>query len=68
MSNTEAEYRDTNIAACEAIWLKRPLKDFNESVDKPICIYYDNESSIQLALNPVFHARSKHIEVHYHYV
>ena len=31
-------------------------------------IYCDNLSSIQLAKNPVFHARTKHIEVHYHFV
>jgi hypothetical protein len=31
-------------------------------------IYYDNLSSIQLTKNPVFHARTKHIEVHYHFV
>ena len=31
-------------------------------------LYCDNMSSIQLANNPVFHARTKHIEVHYHYV
>ena len=31
-------------------------------------IYYDNLSSIQLAKNHVFHARSTHIEVHYHFV
>jgi hypothetical protein len=31
-------------------------------------IYSDNLSSIQLAKNPVFHARTKHIEVHYHFV
>ena len=38
-----------------------------EVVD-PILIYYDNISSIQLAKNLVFHARTKHIEVHYHFV
>jgi hypothetical protein len=31
-------------------------------------IYSNNLSSIQLAKNPVFHARTKHIEVHYHFV
>ena len=31
-------------------------------------IYYNNLSSIQLAKNPLFHARTKHIEVHYHFV
>ena len=34
----------------------------------PTTIYCDNLNSIQLAKNPVFHARSKHIEVHYHFV
>ena len=31
-------------------------------------IYYDNLSSIQLAKNPIFHDRTKHIEVHYHFI
>ena len=35
---------------------------------KPITLYCDNMSSIQLANNPVFHTRTKHIEVHYHYL
>ena len=35
---------------------------------KTFPLYCDNMSSIQLANNPVFHARTKHIEVHYHYV
>ena len=34
----------------------------------PVVIYCDNMSSIHLANNPVYHARTKHIEVHYHYV
>ena len=37
-------------------------------VSNPMTIYYDNLSSIQLAKNPFFHARTKHIEVHYHFV
>ena len=53
---------------CEAIWLKQLLKDLQEEVSDPTTIYYDNLSSIQLAKNPVFHARTKHIEVHYHFV
>ena len=35
---------------------------------RPIPIFADNISSIKLAKNPVFHARTKHIEVHYHFV
>ena len=37
-------------------------------VSNPTTIYCDNLMSIQLAKNPVFHARTKHIEVHYHFV
>ena len=37
-------------------------------VSDPTTIYCDNLNSIQLAKNPVFHARTKHIEVHYHFV
>jgi len=37
-------------------------------VDAPIIIYCDNINSIVLANNPVHHARTKHIEVHYHFI
>ena len=68
LSSTEAEYGGAAIAKCETIWLKRLLKDLQVEVSDSTTIYYDNLSSIQLAKNPVFHARTKHIEVHYHFV
>ena len=68
LSSTEAEYRGAAVATCEAIWLKRLLKDLQEEVSDPTTIYCDNLSSIQLAKNLVFQARTKHIEVHYHFV
>ena len=37
-------------------------------VSDPTMIYCDNLTSIQLVKNPIFHARIKHIEVHYHFV
>jgi hypothetical protein len=37
-------------------------------VDVPVVIYYDNINSILLANNPIYHARTKHIEVHYHFI
>ncbi len=37
-------------------------------MDVPVVIYYDNISSILLVNNPVYHARTKHIEVHYHFI
>lgn len=44
------------------------LADLGIQVQVPVVIHCDNLSSIQLARNPVFHARTKHIEVHYHFV
>ncbi len=37
-------------------------------MDAPVVIYCDNISSILLANNPVYRARTKHIEVHYHFI
>mgnify|MGYP007076051133 CR=1 FL=1 len=46
LSSTKVEYRGASIAICEAIWLNWLLNDFNESVDEPIHIYCDNQSSV----------------------
>ena len=56
------------MAACEVAWLRKLLADLGLHVERKIVIYCDNLSSIQLARNPVFHARTKHIEVHYHFI
>ena len=68
LSSKEAEYRGAAVAACEVVWLRKLLSDLSISVDDPVVIHCDNMSSIQLARNPVFHARTKHIEVHYHFI
>jgi hypothetical protein len=68
LSSTEAEYRSEAIIACEVIWLLKPLSDLGQSVDAPIVIYCDNINNILLANNPIYHARTKHIEVHYHFI
>ena len=68
LSSTEAEYRGAAIATCDAIWPKQLLRDLQVEVSDPTTIYCDNLSSIQLAKNPIFHARTKHIEVYYHFI
>jgi hypothetical protein len=64
----EVKYRGATIAACEVVWLQKLLSDLGQSVDVLVVIYCDNISSILLANNPVYHARTKHIEVHYHFI
>ena len=56
------------MAACEAVWLKRILKDLGIPIKDPIPLFSNNMSNIYLARNPVFHTRTKHIEVHYHFI
>ncbi|MCO5588608.1 hypothetical protein L7F22_042565 [Adiantum nelumboides] len=68
LSSTEAKYRGAAVAACEGAWLELLLGDLGIQVQRPIVIHCDNLSSIQLAQNPMFHARTKHIEVHYHFI
>ena len=68
LSSTEAEYKGVAMAACEIAWLLKLLQDLGHKVPGAITLYCDNIKSIQLANNLVFHARTKHIEVHYHFV
>ena len=42
--------------------------DISHSSMQMVELYCDNMSSIRLASNPVFHARTKHIEMHYHFI
>ena len=67
LSSMETEYRGATVATCKVIWLKRVLWDLLTEMYDPRTIYYENLSSIHLAKNLVFHARTKHIEVHYHF-
>jgi hypothetical protein len=49
------------MATCEVAWLRKLLGDLGLHVDKLVVIYCDNLSNIQLARNPMFHARTKHM-------
>ena len=62
LSTTESELCAASFAAREAVWLNRLLQEIGEEVDC-IKLYVDNNSVLQLVANPVFHARTKHIDV-----
>ncbi|XP_071704952.1 secreted RxLR effector protein 161-like [Rutidosis leptorrhynchoides] len=68
LSSTEAEYIAATMAAQECTWLRRLIGDILEKVDYVVKLKCDNESVIKLASNPVFHARTKHIEMRYHFI
>lgn len=52
----------------EIIHLRRLLGDIGIATPTPTALYCDNRSAIQIASNPVFHERTKHIEVDCHFV
>eukprot|EP01018_Ginkgo_biloba_P021345 Gb_06723 [translate_table: standard] len=68
LSSTEAEYKAAVTTACEAIWLKRILADIGLHREEAIKLFCDNQSVLKIAKNPVFHTRTKHIEVHHHFI
>jgi hypothetical protein len=68
LSSTEAEYMAVSMASCEAIWICKLLTCLFDQELEPMVIYYDNQSCIKLSENPVFHDRSKHIEIRYHFI
>jgi hypothetical protein len=67
-STAEAEYIAASTACREAVWLRKLLSDLFRSELEPTVIHCDNQSCIKLTENPVFHDRSKHIEMRYHYI
>ena len=68
LSTTEAEYRAAAMVAQESTWLIQLMNNLHQPVDYVIPLYCDNQSAIRLVENLVFHARMKHVEVHYHFL
>ena len=67
LSTTEAEYMALIEVVNEAIWLGRLLDELGVG-QKQIFIYSDCHSAICLEKNTMFHVRTKHIDVRYHFV
>ncbi|KAL5540945.1 hypothetical protein UlMin_044921 [Ulmus minor] len=68
LSSCEAEYVAATSCVCHAVWLRNLLKELSMTQEDPTQICVDNKSAIALAKNPVFHDRSKHIDIRYHYI
>ncbi|KAL0313654.1 UNVERIFIED_CONTAM: Retrovirus-related Pol polyprotein from transposon RE1 [Sesamum calycinum] len=67
-SSAEAEYRAMTHTTSEILWLKILLKELGFMYDDPVPMHCDNQAAIHIASNPVFHERTKHIEVDCHFV
>ena len=57
-----------SLAACEPIWMRKILVGLFGSHLDPTVIYCDNQSCVKPSANPVFHDRSKHVDIRYHHI
>lgn len=68
MSSTEAEYYALAEASSEAVWFRMLMNELHIRQLKPTAILEDNESAINLAINPIFQTRTKQIEIRHHVI
>ena len=68
LSSCEAEYISLAFAIQEAKFLQQLFMDMIGVKVKPINLFVDNQGAIKLAKNPIFHQRSKHIDIRYHFI
>lgn len=62
-SSTEAEYRAIAKATTELVRIRLLLKELGFNLVNPIKLWCDNQAAIHIASNPVFHERTKHVEI-----
>ncbi|GKV41335.1 hypothetical protein SLEP1_g48881 [Rubroshorea leprosula] len=67
-SSAKVEYRALASTTAELTWLAFLLRDLGICLSQPSILFCDNISALYMSYNPVFHARTKHIEIDYHFV
>jgi hypothetical protein len=68
LSTTEAEYVAATHAAKEAIWIRRLIGEIFRPLTMPTTLFSDSKSAIALAQDGHYHARTKHIDIRYHFI
>ena len=68
LSTAEAEYVAATHAAKEAIWLRRLIHELFPSLARPTTLYCDNQAALKLIKDDNYRARTKHIDIRYHFV
>ncbi|GKF17925.1 putative ribonuclease H-like domain-containing protein [Tanacetum coccineum] len=66
-STTEAEYVAAANCCGQVLWIQNQMMDYNFNFMKTK-IHIDNESTICIVKNPVYHSRTKHIEIRHHFI
>jgi hypothetical protein len=66
-STAEAEYMAAGSCTTQILWMIHTLNDYDLRFRK-VPIMCDNTSAIQISKNPIFHSRTKHIEIRHHFI
>ena len=67
-STTESEYTAAFEATKETVWVRNLLRHVGTAQSSPTELFCDNQSAIKMVHNPEFHSRTKHIDVHLHFI
>ena len=68
LSTMETEYMALAKATCKTIWLRKLFSELGIPTNSSTTIFINNQSAMHFAENPVFYARSKHIDIRHHFV
>ena len=68
LSSSEVEYIAVTSTACQAVWLRRILEDMKQHQSEATIIHCDNQSTIAMTKNPMYHNRTRHIDTRHHFI
>ena len=68
LSSSEVEYMVVTAPACQAFWLQRIMDDMNQTQVEATTIYCDNQSTIAMTKNSIYHSRTRHIETRHNFI
>lgn len=67
-SSAEAEYMSMATTVAELVWVHGLLQELRAPVELPMELYCDSKAALQIASNPMYHERIKHIEIDWHFI
>ena len=67
-SSAEAKYQSLRRVVADLAWLGRLLNELTITSITPISVKCDNQAAIYISKNPVYHERTKHIEIDCHFI
>lgn len=67
-SSAEAEYRSMEKAIAQIIWLIGLYEELGMQLKLPVKLYCNSKAALQITANPIYHERTKHIEIECHFI